>query len=97
MSPEIYDDSSKCFDGYAVDLWSLGPILFYMVTGHPPFHSTLDLNYQHINEGRLGFIVNFWEYTLSDELIDLLEKMLSLDPRRRLSLEQIKNHQWMNK
>jgi serine/threonine protein kinase len=36
MSPEIYKNATP-FDGFAVDMWAAGVILFLMVTGFPPW------------------------------------------------------------
>ena len=95
MSPEIRW-SAPYFDGYAVDLWALGPMLFIMTTGRALFEFADNANptFQQITKrGGLADVVD--NEGLSPELIDLLQQMMWLDPRRRLSLQQIREHPWM--
>ena len=96
MSPEIRNNKDH-FDGHAVDVWALGPILFIMVTGCPPFKraSQDDDNFKSISKGYLSTLVRQWNLDLSADLVDLLQRMLYKKPRRRLSLEQVRAHKWM--
>ncbi len=96
MSPEIYGNRSV-FDGHAVDVWALGPILFSMVAGFHPFvvADSSDERFYHFSNGYLQQIVADWNLGLSADLLDLLQRMLWLEPDMRLSLNQVRGHPWM--
>jgi len=96
MSPEIFQDR-ECFDGFAIDMWAAGVILYIMLTGFPPYdHATkADQRFEIIVEGQLMDQLQTWEIELSDEAGDLLQSMLQLKPHDRLSLEQVMNHPWV--
>jgi len=96
MSPEIYHRSP--FDGYAVDLWAAGVVLFNMLTGSHPWDrpSTEFIRFRQITSGHLE--QNLEERRLgplSPDVVNLLQNMLQADPRKRLCLEQVRAHRWM--
>merc|ERR1719330_1131326 len=96
MAPEVF--VQQPFDGYAADMWAVGVCLYMMLTGKPPWQrpSRLDRIFWHITTGNLAQIMNLHQnLNLSPRAIDLLQRMLSFDPRDRLSLEQIRDHPWM--
>ncbi|KAH0795373.1 AGC family protein kinase [Histomonas meleagridis] len=92
IAPEIILQQSHTF---TADYWSLGCILFEMLTGAPPFHrETVADTFTQILKG---------EYDVSelndnsDEAKDLIAKLLNKDPAERLgasSIREIKNHPW---
>ena len=85
-SPEMV--SGLRYDGYKIDIWSCGVILFAMLCGYLPFENKdNDILFQKI----LKCKVNLPDY-LSDDSKDLILKILVKDPDKRLSIEQIKNH-----
>ena len=86
------------FDGFAVDVWALGPILFIMTFGTQPWDNARDTDrkFQFFSNGHLARIVKRYELNASDELVDLLQGMFWRDPRRRLSLSQVREHAWVN-
>lgn len=96
MSPEIFQNSSS-FDGFAIDMWAAGVILYIMLTGFPPYdHATrADQRFEIIVEGQLMDQLQTWEIELSEEAGDLLQSMLQQSPRDRLSLEQVMSHPWV--
>eukprot|EP00934_Nitzschia_sp_Nitz4_P008561 Nitzschia sp. Nitz4//scaffold119_size111653//71502//73031//NITZ4_004202-RA/size111653-augustus-gene-0.229-mRNA-1//-1//CDS//3329533872//8551//frame0 len=97
MSPEIYQNSVP-FDGYAVDMWAAGVILFLMLTGFPPWERACptDERFHYMTAGYLVQMLTEWEVGLSSDAMDLLQRMLFLDPKDRLSLDQVRAHPWMS-
>jgi len=91
LAPEILQRKGH---GQAADWWSLGALVYEMLTGIPPFYSRdRDRLFAKILSARLRFPDH-----LSEEAIDLLEKLLNRDPNERLGAvggaEEIKNHIW---
>ncbi|KAM6252917.1 uncharacterized protein LJ264_008839 isoform 2-T2 [Porphyrio hochstetteri] len=79
------------YDAPAVDIWSLGVILYMLVCGHPPF--------QEANDSETLTMIMDCRYTVpphvSAQCADLISTMLQRDPKRRASLEQIEGHPWL--
>lgn len=96
MSPEIFDNTNN-FDGFAIDLWAAGVILYIMLTGFPPYDqaSRSDIRFELIVTGRLMEQLRNWDINLSSEAGDLMQNMLQLDPRDRLTLSQVMQHPWV--
>ena len=96
MAPEVYQN--KSFNGRAIDVWSAGAMIFMMLVGSPPCsrpdHS--DELFNWIANGKMASLFRSWGLRISPEAIDLMEGMLCVDPQRRLTLKQIKEHPWMN-
>lgn len=96
IAPEVIK-SEEPFDGFMVDLWAVGVILFIMLVGLPPweFAREEDPRYRMVSRGGLSRMIRSWNRPISAEALDLLQKMLMADPRRRLSLTEIKDHPWV--
>jgi len=87
-SPEML--SGMPYLGITTDLWSSGIVLYSMLVGSLPFDDQeLYELYKQIKLGKF-----YLPSTLSLEAIDLLKRILNVDPGKRISLEGIKNHQW---
>ena len=90
LAPEIIEGKGH---GQAVDWWSLGSILYEMLTGMPPFYNKdREKLFHTIKTGQ----VKFHKY-MSKEAIDLLEKFFIKDPEQRLGsgpngLKDIQSH-----
>ncbi|CAO3579831.1 unnamed protein product [Absidia cylindrospora] len=90
-APELL--RARDYIGPEVDIWSFGVVLFVLVCGRVPFDDTsLPVLHQKIKAG----IVDYPDH-LSKECVDLLSKILQVDPKRRESLAFVRNHPWMNK
>jgi serine/threonine protein kinase len=97
MAPEVL--ASEPYKGEEADLFAASVILFVMVTQHPPFlrADKSDRFYKPIIDGKLK---KFWEIhsdiDLSEEFIDFFTRMASFDPKDRMTISQIKAHEWYN-
>ena len=96
ISPEILASDGP-FDGFAIDLWATGVILFIMLVGLPPweFARPEDPRYKMVTKGKLGRMLESWRRPVSAHATDLLQRMLMEDPRQRLSLTEVKDHPWV--
>lgn len=96
MAPEI-EQNEKPFDGFAVDMWAVGIILFLMLTGFNPWERpcSSDERFLYMTNGYLVQMLSEWNLGLSPDVLDLLQRMLWIDPKDRLSLEQVRAHPWM--
>uniref|UniRef100_A0A8D8Q9L8 non-specific serine/threonine protein kinase n=1 Tax=Cacopsylla melanoneura TaxID=428564 RepID=A0A8D8Q9L8_9HEMI len=88
-APELF--GGREYDGTKSDVWSLGVVLYVMVTAQLPFDGpNLATLKQRILFGK--FRIPFY---MSAECEHLIRNMLVLDPTRRLTLTQISNHKWL--
>lgn len=96
LAPEIIE-RDDAFDGFAVDLWSAGVILFICLVGSAPFRwaHPSDVRYAQIAQGKLAELMRDLGIPLGREACHLLQSMLLRDPRKRPSLAQVMNHPWV--
>ena len=85
-SPEML--SGKNYDGFKIDIWATGIILFAMLCGYLPFD---DKDNNVLFKKILECKINFPKY-LSENAKDLLKKILVTNPVKRISIEEIKKH-----
>ena len=76
------------------DVWSIGIMLFILLTGKLPFgvESQPDIIRALVSQ-ELLFDANDWEH-VSPFALDLVRKMLTFDPERRISIDQVLAHEW---
>ena len=86
-SPEMV--SGKSYDGFKVDIWSCGIVLFAMLCGYLPFDDKNDDKniFKKIVECEIKY-----PFFLSDIAKDMITKLLIKDPNKRINIKQIKNH-----
>jgi serine/threonine protein kinase len=96
ITPEIFA-SNVPFDGFSIDLFAAGVILFIMIVGLPPWETATsnDPRFRVVAGGGLARMVQTWGRELSPLAADLLQRMLNADPRNRLSLMQVREHEWV--
>mmetsp|Transcript_22992 Transcript_22992/g.51056 ORF Transcript_22992/g.51056 Transcript_22992/m.51056 type:complete len:514 (-) Transcript_22992:94-1635(-) len=96
MAPEVVARDEK-FDGFAIDLWSAGVILFIMLVGRAPWAMAIesDAHFAILSNGGVSKTLQHWDVPISEEACDLLQGMMWRDPSKRLTLSQIANHPWV--
>uniref|UniRef100_A0A674D6Y3 non-specific serine/threonine protein kinase n=1 Tax=Salmo trutta TaxID=8032 RepID=A0A674D6Y3_SALTR len=89
-APELFQ--GKKYDGPEVDIWSLGVILYTLVSGSLPFDGQ---NLKELRERVLRgkYRVPFY---MSTDCEGILRRFLVLNPTKRCTLEQIMNDKWIN-
>ncbi|RKF60446.1 Serine/threonine-protein kinase PKH2 [Erysiphe neolycopersici] len=85
VSPELLTEKSAC---KASDLWAFGCIIYQLLAGRPPFKAGNDYQtFQKIVNLEYEFPPGFPQLAR-----DLVERLLVLDPQKRLTIEHIKSH-----
>jgi len=93
IAPEVLAKSynEKC------DIWSCGVILFILLSGYPPFPGKNDKEImKNVLKGEYSLESEEWKYA-SEEAKDLIRRMLSYDPTKRLSAKEALEHKWFEK
>jgi ribosomal protein S6 kinase alpha-5 len=81
------------------DLWSLGVVLFTMLSGNVPFHAKTATDtatdiIARIRMAEFSFQDSVWD-SVSDLGKDLITGLLTVDPNKRLTLQQLSAHKWL--
>ncbi|KAI0240481.1 MAP kinase-activated protein kinase 5 [Lamellibrachia satsuma] len=90
--PYTYDKSC--------DMWSLGVLIYIMLTGYPPFYSDTPTKVisrgmkKKIMAGNYEFVDEDWAH-ISDSAKDLVARLLLVDPEARLTILQVLDHPWL--
>ncbi|XP_062578305.1 serine/threonine-protein kinase SIK3-like isoform X1 [Saccostrea cucullata] len=88
-APELFE--GKEYDAPGVDVWSLGVVLYVLVCGALPFDgSSLHSLRSRVLSGK--FRVPFF---MSTECENLIKQMLTVDPSKRITIDQILHHEWI--
>ncbi|KAF1747394.1 hypothetical protein GCK72_023856 [Caenorhabditis remanei] len=88
-APELLLGNS--YDGMKADIWSMGVLLYILVTGGFPFPSD---SVNKLKRSVLSGVVKI-PYWVSVECADFIRKMLVLNPGKRYSIQNVLQHRWM--
>ena len=92
-SPEII--RGKKYSGIGIDIWASGIILFFMLCGYLPFDDKDNVVlFKKILRCKFDFPKNR-KYNISDTAKDLIRKILTKEPKDRITLEEILEHPFL--
>lgn len=91
LAPEVFGNQG--YDGHVADVWSCGVILYALFTRSLPF--------EHDSISKLIELIVVGDFEVpqgvSPEALDLLAKLLCVDPRTRITIKNIQKHPWFVK
>ncbi|XP_076413364.1 putative sperm motility kinase W [Peromyscus maniculatus bairdii] len=87
-APELFTDTE--YDARAVDIWSLGVVLYTMVTASFPFKAR---TYSDMKEEMLNPCY-YLPSTLSQNIVNLIVQLFTMMPEQRPRISDIMQHQW---
>uniref|UniRef100_A0A1I7S951 Protein kinase domain-containing protein n=1 Tax=Bursaphelenchus xylophilus TaxID=6326 RepID=A0A1I7S951_BURXY len=92
VSPEIAQGQTVTL---AADMWSAGSLIYVLLTGVSPFLGDNDREtLANINNG--NYLLDSEPFNeISNEAKDFLQKLLLLDPSKRMTVDQALSHDWL--
>ncbi|XP_039597279.1 ribosomal protein S6 kinase alpha-5 isoform X1 [Polypterus senegalus] len=92
------------YDGYdeSCDLWSLGVILYTMLSGQVPFqceekmltHASAEEIMKKIKQGDFSFEGEAWK-SVSQQAKNLIQELLIVDPVKRIKMSSLRHNEWL--
>jgi len=103
-APEVL--ASRGYDGFAADVWSLGVCLFAMLSGFFPLDeaSVNDWRFPKLCDAQANrrstteAVYSWYKRSarhLTPEVVHLLDHLLMIDPSKRLTMAQLREHAWV--
>lgn len=90
LPPEIIESNSHDNN---VDLWCLGVLIYEFCVGSPPFEA----NTQKETFLKIKRVILRFPSYLSNDVKDLVSRLLKKSPYQRLNLDEVLNHRWIKK
>lgn len=85
--------------GHAVDIWSLGGVLFYTLTGSPPFPVKNGTTYSELLDHIVKTPMNtspLVKFNISASGVHFLSRMIHVRPETRATIVELESHEWLN-
>jgi calcium-dependent protein kinase len=93
VAPQVLN---KSYDEQC-DMWSLGCVLYLMLSGVMPFHGrTQSAVLRKVKQGQVAFGLRYWS-SVSKEAKSLTRKLLEMDPKIRFTAEQALADEWIQR
>lgn len=97
MAPEVY--AGQVYNGVKADMWSIGIVMFVLLTGVPPYQTptAADARFMFVARGRVIDMLRSWRMDgwFSDQAKDLLVNLISREPGDRPDVAQALCHPWL--
>ena len=94
LAPEVCNPECKEYSGIKADIWSLGVTFYCLVFNLLPFGGESDLEIQeNIVKSELTFPAG---KEIKMGLKDIISRMMDKDPSSRISIEDLKQNEWLN-
>lgn len=91
-APEIVKDERY---SKSVDMWALGCVLYTLLCGFPPFYDeSIQVLTEKVARGQYTFLSPWWD-DISKPAQDLVSHLLTVDPKKRYTIEEFLAHPWI--
>ena len=94
LAQEVTDGELRRY-GTSCDMWSVGVIVYILLSASPPFHGKTDAEMNRkIQQGIYRFPGRFWGH-ISQAAKDFISRLLTVDPARRMAAAEALQHDWI--
>lgn len=83
---------------HAIDIWSLGGVLYYAMTGDPPYPAKNGISYTELLHQIMTKKLNtqpLTRFEISQDGVDFINRMLQRRPEQRATGEELRDHPWL--
>ncbi|KAI5952339.1 srk1 [Candida jiufengensis] len=93
-APEIVRDERYSKE---VDMWAMGCVLYTLLCGFPPFYDErIETLTEKVAKGQFTFLQPWWD-EISQDAKNCVSNLLTVDPKRRYTIDEFLQDPWMNK